>query len=69
MQAEFNLSVIYITHSFGIIKALCQRVVVVNKGRVMEEGSVGRILAEPGSVYTQKLLDAVTALNPRLISG
>ncbi len=67
IQAEFKISIIYISHSFGIIKALCHRVVVVNQGRVMEAGGVGEVLARPRSGYTQKLLDAVTALNPRLI--
>jgi ABC-type dipeptide/oligopeptide/nickel transport system ATPase component len=40
VQAEFKLSVIFITHNFGIVKAFCRDVLVINKGQVVETGSV-----------------------------
>jgi peptide/nickel transport system ATP-binding protein len=63
VQAEFNLSVIFITHNFGIIKAFCQDVLVINKGKVVEEGQVDSVLAAPQSPYTQKLLNALRVIN------
>ena len=47
IQQKFNLSVIYITHNFGIIKAICQRVIVVSKGKIVERGGVGDVFASP----------------------
>jgi ABC-type dipeptide/oligopeptide/nickel transport system ATPase component len=63
VQARFNLSVIFITHNFGIVKAFCRDVLVINQGKVVEEGAVDRVLASPQSPYTQKLLNALKIIN------
>jgi len=63
VQAEFNLSVIFITHNFGIVKAFCRDVLVINKGRIVEAGSVASVLSNPRSPYTKKLLDALRIIN------
>jgi ABC-type dipeptide/oligopeptide/nickel transport system ATPase component len=63
VQAEFNLSVIFITHNFGIVKAFCRDVLVINQGKVVEEGPVEQVLADPQSPYTQKLLNALKVIN------
>ena len=63
VQKEFNLSVIFITHNFGIVKAFCRDVLVINQGRVVEAGPVDRVLASPQSPYTQKLLNALKVIN------
>ncbi|MDD5594523.1 MAG: ABC transporter ATP-binding protein [Candidatus Margulisbacteria bacterium] len=65
VQAEFNLSVIYITHNFGIIKAFCRDVIVIEKGRVAEAGPVDQLLTRPQSPYTQRLLNALKILSER----
>ncbi len=62
IQEEFNLSVIYITHNFGIIKALCQRVIVLYRGKVVEEGEVNRVLASPQNAYTIRLVSCLQVL-------
>ncbi|MBN3033408.1 MAG: ABC transporter ATP-binding protein [Candidatus Saganbacteria bacterium] len=63
VQAEFNLSVIFITHNFGIVKAFCRDVLVINKGSVVETGPVAAVLSRPQSSYTRKLLDALRIIN------
>ncbi|OGB89681.1 hypothetical protein A2625_06085 [candidate division WOR-1 bacterium RIFCSPHIGHO2_01_FULL_53_15] len=63
VQAEFNLGIIYITHSFDIIKALCRRVIVINKGRVVEAGETEKILSEPAQNYTKKLINSLRELH------
>ncbi len=63
VQAEFNLSVIFITHNFGIVKAFCRDVLVINKGKAVETGPVASVLADPQSPYTKKLLDALRIIN------
>jgi ABC-type dipeptide/oligopeptide/nickel transport system ATPase component len=63
VQVEFDLGVIYITHNFGIVKAFCRDVLVINRGKVVETGPVDRVLASPQSPYTQKLLNALKIIN------
>lgn len=63
LQEKLGLSIIYITHNFGIIKSVCQRVVVIYKGRLVEEGGVEEVLANPRSPYTQRLLEDLKVLN------
>jgi len=63
LKDKFNLSIIYITHNFSIIKSLCSRVVVLNKGKLVEEGRVEDILQNPKEPYTQNLINCVKILN------
>ena len=63
LKDKFNLSIIYITHNFSIIKSLCSRVVVLNKGKLVEEGGVEDILQNPQEPYTQNLINCVKILN------
>ncbi|MFA6549396.1 MAG: ABC transporter ATP-binding protein, partial [Candidatus Margulisiibacteriota bacterium] len=63
LQRDFNLSVLYITHNFGIIKSLCKRVVVLCQGQVVEAGEVAKIIAAPTQAYTKKLIEALRVLS------
>ncbi len=63
VQAEFNLSVLFITHNLGIVKAFCREVLVINKGKAVETGPVASVLADPQTPYTKKLLDALRTIN------
>lgn len=62
IQEKFNLSVIYITHNFGIIKAICQRVIVIYRGKIVEKGRVEEIFASPKDSYTKKLIACLEVL-------
>ncbi|NQW08526.1 MAG: ABC transporter ATP-binding protein [Alphaproteobacteria bacterium] len=59
LMGEFDLSVILISHDLGVVASLCQRVVVMYAGQVVEDASVTRLFSEPGHPYTQGLLKAV----------
>jgi ABC-type dipeptide/oligopeptide/nickel transport system ATPase component/ABC-type dipeptide/oligopeptide/nickel transport system permease subunit len=56
LQSRFNVGVILVTHDFGVVADLCDRVVVMQDGRLVEEGDVGQILRSPRHPYTQMLL-------------
>ena len=56
LQSRFNVGVVLVTHNFGVVADLCDRVVVMQHGRVVEEGDVGQILHSPSHPYTQMLL-------------
>ena len=59
LQARFGLSLLLITHDFGVIAEMADRVVVMCRGELVEQGSVRTILREPVHAYTRGLLAAV----------
>lgn len=56
LQQRLNIGVILVTHNFGVVADLCDRVAVMQNGRLVEEGSVRDILRSPQEPYTQTLL-------------
>ena len=59
LKARFNLALLLITHDFGVIAEMADRVAVMLKGRIVEEGPVRQILRQPRHEYTRSLLAAV----------
>jgi oligopeptide/dipeptide ABC transporter ATP-binding protein len=57
------MSVLFITHDFGIVAELADRVVVLYAGRMVEEGTAADIFADPRHPYTEGLLGAVPRLD------
>jgi oligopeptide/dipeptide ABC transporter ATP-binding protein len=62
IQEETNLAIIFITHDFGIVAKMCDRVMVMYAGRVVEQGSVRDIFNHPSHPYTQALLGSVPSM-------
>ena len=62
LQQKFNLSIVYITHNFGIIKQICDRVLVMYKGKIVEEGKTLTIFANPQAEYTKRLILCLSEL-------
>lgn len=65
LQQEQGTAVIFITHDFGVVADIADRIVVVNQGHVVETGSRDAILSRPGTAYTRMLVSAVPSLIPR----
>ena len=59
LKAQLNLALLLITHDFGVVAEMADRVAVMYRGRVVEEGPVRRILRAPTHDYTKTLLAAV----------
>ncbi len=59
LQQRLNIGVILVTHNFGVVADLCDRVVVMQNGRLVEEGTVRDILRNPKEPYTQTLLGSM----------
>ncbi|WP_258067239.1 dipeptide/oligopeptide/nickel ABC transporter permease/ATP-binding protein [Arthrobacter sp. GMC3] len=59
LQSRLNIGVILVTHNFGVVSDLCDRVVVMQNGRLVEEGDVREILRNPKEKYTQTLLSSM----------
>ena len=65
LQAEMGLSMLFISHDLSTVKSLTDSVVVMYRGRVVEEAPTERIFSDPRHPYTRALLDAIPAANPR----
>jgi ABC-type dipeptide/oligopeptide/nickel transport system ATPase component len=59
LKARFNLALLLITHDFGVIAEMADRVAVMLQGRIVEHGPVRQILRDPQHNYTRALLAAV----------
>ncbi len=64
MQQRRNTGVLFITHDFGVVSEIADRVVVMQKGRIVEQGSKAAILSAPREAYTKMLIGAVPSLVP-----
>jgi ABC-type dipeptide/oligopeptide/nickel transport system ATPase component len=62
LQAKYNLAVLLITHDFGVIAEMADRVAVLYKGSLVEQGPVRQILRDPQHDYTRSLLAAVPGI-------
>lgn len=62
---KVDLSILMITHNFGIVADLAERVYVMQKGRLVEEGGTRQVLYDPQHEYTKQLMAAVPRLHPR----
>lgn len=56
LQQEMGMAVMLITHNFGVVADICDRVVVMRDSRVVETGAVRTVLREPSQRYTRQLL-------------
>jgi oligopeptide/dipeptide ABC transporter ATP-binding protein len=65
LQREHGLALIFITHNLGIVAKMCDRLVVMYAGRVVESGPVSQVFDDPAHPYTRALLNAI----PRMGDG
>jgi ABC-type dipeptide/oligopeptide/nickel transport system ATPase component/ABC-type dipeptide/oligopeptide/nickel transport system permease subunit len=59
LQKELHQGIIIVTHNFGVVADICDRVAVMQNGRIVEQGDVRSILRNPQDPYTQMLLDSM----------
>ena len=61
IQAELGLGLIFITHDLRVAAQLCDRVMVMHQGRLVEEAATAQLYAHPQHDYTRKLFAAAPA--------
>ncbi|AWN46293.1 microcin ABC transporter ATP-binding protein [Methylobacterium terrae] len=65
IQARRGMGVLFITHDFGVVAEIADRVAVMQSGRLVEEGPADAVLNRPRAPYTRALIAAVPPLLPR----
>jgi len=63
LQKEHGLALIFITHNLGIVAKMCDKLVVMYAGRVVESGPVSQIFNSPAHPYTQALLSSIPRMS------
>ncbi|RXF74445.1 ABC transporter ATP-binding protein [Hansschlegelia zhihuaiae] len=58
LREERGLTMIFVSHDLAVVEALCDRVAVMRRGRIIEEGPCREVLSKPCEGYTRALLDA-----------
>jgi peptide/nickel transport system ATP-binding protein len=58
VQKRFQLAILFITHDLRVAAQICDRILVMQKGVVVEEGATGQVFSAPAHPYTRTLLDA-----------
>ena len=66
IKQKRNLTMIFIAHDLAVVKKICDRVIVMKKGKVVESGDTTDVFYSPKEAYTKKLLDSVPVPDPDL---
>ena len=61
---ERGLALLLVTHDLGVVAELCDRVLVFDGGRVVEQGPAAQVVATPAHARTMRLLDAAKVWQP-----
>jgi ABC-type microcin C transport system duplicated ATPase subunit YejF len=62
LQARYGLTCLFISHSMPLVRYLCHRIAVIERGRIVEEGAWSEVCDHPRQPYTQQLLAATPEL-------
>ena len=64
LQIKYGLAILFVTHDLAVAKGFCDRLIILDQGRVIEDGLSSRIFSEPKKLMTKKLIQA----SPRMPS-
>ena len=59
LKDEFGFSAIFISHDLSVVHYVCDRILVMNKGKIIEEGSADQVYYRPANDYTKQLINAI----------
>ena len=69
LQKSHNTAVLFITHDFGVVAEIADRIAVMNRGKLVEVGTRDEVLARPKEAYTRMLVSSVPGLAPSARQG
>ena len=59
LRQELNLSILFICHDIALVQQFCDRILVMYKGRIVEQGIPDEVIRNPANDYTKKLIDSI----------
>jgi len=65
LKETTDMSIVLITHNFGLVKGFAGRVIVMYQGRIVEQGDVGPVLQNPKHAYTRELIACIPRLGDK----
>ena len=65
LKERFGMAVILITHNFGIVSGFASRVLVMYRGKIVEQGATAEVLRSPKHAYTRALIDCIPQLDSK----
>ncbi|WP_214465842.1 ATP-binding cassette domain-containing protein [Microbacterium flavescens] len=64
LRARDGLTLLLVSHDIGVVQSLCDEVVVMKDGRIVEEGPTEKVLLQPQVAYTRRLLASIPVIDP-----
>ena len=64
LRAREGLTLLLVSHDIGVVQSLCDEVIVMKDGRIVEEGPTEKVLLEPQVAYTRRLLASIPVIDP-----
>ena len=66
LEKKLGLSLLFITHDLGVVQHIADRILVMNRGKIIEEGPCGQVLKAPREEYTRYLISSVPKIGKPL---
>ena len=67
LKRNLGLSILFITHDLGVVQHIADRVIVMNRGRIVERGTCAEVLRNPKEEYTKRLMASVPQIGKPLV--
>jgi peptide/nickel transport system ATP-binding protein len=64
LKHELGMSYIFVSHDLNVVRLLCERVIVMNRGKIIEAGTADEVLRNPKEEYTQNLISSIPHFEP-----
>ena len=63
LRREFGMTYLFVSHDLNVVRMICDRIIVLQNGRIVEEGASDRIFRHPQQSYTKKLINSISHLD------
>lgn len=63
LKRDLGMSYIFVSHDLNVVRLLCERVIVMNRGQIVETGTANDVLRNPKMEYTKTLIEAIPQMN------